>query len=363
MLQATTFFSEGDDFFHGLREAVAGAKTRIDIELYYLASDAVGWSFADLFMKKAKEGIRIRIIYDAIGCRGTSEEIFDVLRDAGVRIKPYNPLFPLSDPLGRRNHRKCFVIDDRIVFLGGFNLAAEYSAQCLGAKAWRDSGVRFESSEIALTLRSTIDATWDDSRFSWKDFRRRRVLRTVWRSSNLYVLLNHGWRQKSLIREEYLSAISRARRRIWITNGYFIPDRGILGALRRAARRGVDVRIVTAGESDVPAARWASRATYGRLLKAGAKIYEFKGRVLHAKTALIDADWFTVGTSNIDHLSFFRNLEINLFGLDASAADILSQEFLKDVTASEEITWELWRQRPWWQRLRERIFFLFRVWL
>jgi len=358
-----TFFFEGDDFFRSLQESIAGAKTRVDIELYYLASDSVGWNFANLFLKKAKEGVTIRIIYDAIGCRGTSEEIFDVLRDAGVQIKPYNPLFPVNDPMGRRDHRKYFVIDDRVVFLGGFNLASEYSAQCSQAKAWRDSGVRCESPELAARLRSWIDATWEDRRFLWREFRLRKSLRSDWRNANPFVLLNHGWRQRSFIREEYLSAISRARRRIWITNGYFIPDRGILGALRRAARRGVDVRVLTTGESDVPAARWASHATYGRLLKSGAKIYEFQGRVLHAKTALIDEDWFTVGTSNIDHLSFFRNLEINLFGRDAASNDILSKEFLKDILSSEEITWDRWHQRPWWQRLRERIFFLFRVWL
>lgn len=357
------FFFEGDDFFHSLQEDISAAVSRVDVELYYFASDAVGWDFAHLFLKEASEGVKVRLLYDAIGCRSTSEEIFAALREGGVETKVYNPVFPLSESSRRRTHRKIVVIDDRVAYVGGFNIAAEYSAQCAGAKAWRDSGVRIDDPTLATQLRGWIDVTWEGPRMSWKELRRRRPFRPDWTRSKLHIIPNHGWLRKSFIREEYLAAIIHAKERIWITNSYFIPDRGILRALRRAAHRGVDVQIVTAGRSDVPLALWASRAVYTRLLKAGVKIHEYRDRVLHAKTALVDREWFTVGTANIDHLSFFRNLEINLFGHDEAAVQVLAQQFLSDVGRSETISLESWKKRSLWDRFVERFFFLFRVWL
>ncbi len=357
------FYFEGDNFFEELRAAIRIARESVDIELYYLASDAVGGDFAELLVRKAAEGIRVRMIYDAVGCRGTDSGLFDQMAHAGISLKAFNPWFPPSDHIGRRNHRKFFVIDRQRAFLGGFNLAGEYSAKVSGNRAWRDSGALLDDPRLVGKLDTLFEDSWQGRIHRAKDFIRRREKRPDWTENPRQIIPNHGWLRKSLIREEYLSAIIRARRSISITNPYFIPDHGIRASLRRAARRGIKVRLLTAGISDVPFARWAGQATYAALMRAGVRIFEYQGRVLHAKSAVVDENWYTVGTSNIDHLSFFRNLEVNLFGRDEGSARILEAQFDKDLQSSREILPEAWKCRPWWIKLRERFFFFFRFWL
>ena len=160
-----------------------------------------------------------------------------------------------------------------------------------------------------------------------------------------------------------MAAIIHARKNIYLTQSYFIPDFGLIRALKKASRRGVDVRILTAGESDVPMVRWSSHATYQSLLSAGVKVYEYQGRMMHAKTGVVDSKWWTVGTANMDHLSLFRNLEVNLVSRDPAQARILENQFHTDLQSSHEILYETWRQRPWSHRLIEQFFLLFRHWL
>lgn len=353
------FYFEGDDYFSGLRQAMESARSSIDIELYYLASDDIGRGFVDLLKRRKQEGVRVRVIYDSVGCRGTQEALFDEMIHAGIAMRHFNPWFPPSEHVGKRDHRKIFVIDGKIAFLGGFNLSNQFS----GIDAWRDTGVRLEDQDLVETLAALFDDNWLGRFHRARDFIRRRVRRAEWGPGLRQIIANHGWRRKSLIREEYLSAIIRAKESIDITNPYFIPDHGIRSALRRAARRGVCVRLLTAGLSDVPIARWAGQATYASLLRSGVRIFEYQPRVLHAKSAVVDGIWYTVGTSNIDHLSFFRNLEVNLFGRDPESAILLRNQFEEDLRSAAEIRAEDWRRRPWWFRLRERFFFFFRVWL
>lgn len=358
-----SIFFEGDDFFKTLRETIGSAQATIDIELYYLANDDIGSGIAQLLIKKAAEGVRIRLLYDDFGCRGTSPEIFRELIGAGIAIRAYNPWLPMGEHVGRRDHRKTFLIDGRIALLGGFNLAAEYSRQCAGEKAWRDSGVRIEHPNCTDQLRGLFEETWKGRRHTFREFIRRRRKRPDWQKAPFHIVSNHGLRRMSPIRNEYLSAFVHAKKRILITNAYFVPDRGIRRALKKAARRGVDVRLLAAGKTDVRMARWAGQATYGTFLRAGVRIFEYEARVLHAKTAVVDDDWLTVGTANIDHLSFFTNLEVNLFGRDPASARTLADRFEEDLKFSREIRRDDWRRRPWWARLVERFFFLFRVWL
>lgn len=361
---STTFFFEGDDYFEALHESIDGARSTIDIEIYYFASDEIGWGIARRLIKKASEGVAIRVLFDDVGCRGTSRELFDELTEAGIAVRPYNAWLPTGRHVGRRNHRKIATIDGQIAFLGGFNWSSEFSHRLSGNKAWRDTGVRLEQYPRCLSrLHEFFEETWRGRRRTLKDYIRRRLYRADWREDSLHVVPNHGWRRKSPIREEYLSAIVHAKDRILITSAYFVPDGGIRRALRRAARRGVDVCLLTAGKTDVRIARWAGQATYAALLRAGVRIFEYGTRILHAKTAVVDDDRFTIGTANLDHLSFFQNLEANLFGKDPVSAGVLATRFEKDLLFAQEIRREDWRRRPWWARLFERFFFLFRVWL
>jgi cardiolipin synthase A/B len=363
MTERASFYFEGDDYFLALEEALSGAHTSIDIEIYYFASDRTGVRFAEILRRKAAEGVRVRLIYDAIGCRWTDEQMFLSLDHAGVSVKVFHPLLSLGAHLTRRTHRKFFIIDGREAFLGGYNLADEYSQKVSGDSAWRDTGARITDPELVASLVRLMEESWNDVHRRPKDFLRRRPHPAGWGRARAEIVANYGWQRRSLIRQEYLAAIVHARRHVFITNPYFVPDVGLRRALKRAARRGVDVRVLTAGQSDVPIARWAGRAVYGGLLRAGVRIFEYRKRVLHAKSATVDAAWYTVGTANIDHLSFFRNHEVNLFGFDPEAAGVLEGQFLKDLDGSEEVLWESWKKRSWLEKLRERVFFWMRVWL
>ncbi len=360
-MAGSVFYFEGDDYFEALERDLAAAENSIDVELYYFASDRTGVRFADLLIRKAAQGVRVRLIYDAIGCRGTSEEFLLRLDHAGIDVKAFHPLLSLGAHLTRRTHRKCFVVDARTAFLGGFNLADDYSAAVSERHAWRDTGVRLTAPELIADLQRLFEDSWNEVRRRPRELLRRRPRPGAW--EHAMIVPNYGWQKKSLIRQEYLSAIVHAREKIWITNPYFVPDRGLRRALRRAAARGVDVRVLTAGESDVPLARWAGEASYVKLLKAGVRLFEYTERVLHAKSAVADGRWYTVGTANIDHMSFFRNHEVNLFGSEPACADILEAQFLKDLEGSREILWPEWRKRGWLRKLREKFFFWLRVWL
>ncbi len=363
MKPIVSFFFEGDTFFNKLREAFQTAQKSIDIELYYFASDKTGKTFAELLIRKLLEGVRVRILYDAVGCRTTSSHFLERLEQSGMEIKVYHPLLPLGKRFSERNHRKVFIIDGHTAFLGGLNLADEYSQKACGEKAWRDTGVCIEDLSVVRKLQDLFELSWSGKILRWRKSIFRRQKKPDWQKDNFHIIPSPGWRRKSLIREEYLSAISQAQQSILITNSYFIPDHGFRRALKKAAKRGVNVCLLTAGYTDVNVARWAGQATYSTLLKSGVKIYEYQGRILHAKSAVIDEQWFTVGTSNIDYLSFYRNLEVNLFGRDIDFAKQLFVQFNKDLTVSCEITPQVWRQRPWWAKVIEKISYLFRVWL
>ncbi len=357
------FYFEGDDFFHAVREALRSAVQSIDIEIYYLASDALGFEFTELLSARALAGIRVRLHYDAVGCRMTDKGMFLNLESCGVKVKKYNPLIPFGRHFGRRNHRKMFIIDGKTVFIGGYNLACEYSRRASGEQAWRDSGVCLQDEALSLDAVRLFEELWKGRIWRLKEFLLHPPGRPPWMSRDCHLIANHGLQRKSPIREEYLSAIIHAGKSIFVTNPYFIPDRGIRRALCRAAKRGVDVRLLTTGPTDVWIAKIAGQANYTQFLKAGVRIFEFQSRVLHAKSAVIDQTWYTVGTSNMDHLSFFRNLEVNVVGRSTAAGAILRSQFERDLGSSEEIRLSAWRARGWWQRVLERIATLFRVWL
>lgn len=357
------FYFEGDDYFQAIRETLVKATASIEIELYYFASDNIGSAFADLLMQKAAEKVKVRLIYDAVGCRETHVDFLQKLEESGVEIKAYHPFLPFGRNYARRDHRKMILVDGEIAFLGGFNLSDEYSEFISGKTAWRDTGVQIKDHELVMALEDLFQDSWRGRILKVSDFIRKRPKRPNWSLASAHVVPNYGWQHKSLIRQEYLSAIVHAKKKVWLTNPYFIPDRGIRRALRRAAKRGLDVRLLTAGVTDVHIVRWAGHATYASLLRAGVRIFEYQERFLHAKTAVVDDDWYTVGTSNLDHLSFFRNLEINLVGREHTYAHALSEQFQKDLERSLEVKLETWSQRSWWIRLREKIFFLMRSWL
>ncbi|MDO8519336.1 MAG: phospholipase D-like domain-containing protein, partial [Deltaproteobacteria bacterium] len=331
------FYFEGDDYFKAVAEAISGAQKSVDVEIYYLADDALGMEFASLLAATAKKGICVRLIYDAFGCRNTSGEFLEDLKKEGIQIKEYNSLFSPDSHFRRRNHRKMVIVDGAIGFIGGFNYSVDYSARHKGKEAWRDTGCRIVDEKLVLVLSFIFHHSWQGRVEKAREFIRHRGRRPLLTGGAPHFILANYGRGKSLIREEYLSAIARSRKRVWITTPYFVPDRGIRSALRRAARRGIDVRLLVPGITDIPVVSWAAESTYASLFAAGVKIYEYQGRVMHAKCAVADDDWFTVGTANLDQMSFFSNLEVNLFGQDSDKTQILSSQFENDLQSAKRI--------------------------
>lgn len=346
------FYFEPQEYFGAWRERVLAAKRSIDVEMYIFQDDAVGQPFAELLSIKAQQGLKVRVLYDSVGSREASEGLWYMLEENGVVVQEYHPVFPLPRKLRRRDHRKVLVVDSEIGFLGGFNLMADN---------WRDAGVEMTDPRLVGHLQTLFDFSWEGRQEVIRRLSRKRRLR--WGEDGIHLVPSFGVRRLNLIRQEYLSAISHSERRIDLATAYFVPDRGLLRALRRAARRGVEVRLLVTGPSDVPMARWASQFYYGKLLKDGVRIFEFQPRMMHAKTAVIDRSWFTIGTANIDHLSFFHNLELNLVGRDQEAAAKLEVQFERDLLDCHEVRLDFWEQRPAWRRRRERFWNFFRAWM
>ena len=305
------------------------------------------------------------MLVDAAGSAELPRHFFAPLsEEAQRRFNPLlGPLFGQRQlPLLRRDHRKIVVIDDDIAFAGGMNVSEDYAGRSLGNGRFRDTHAQIRG-PAALHLAKVFAESWKVSGGgSLLDAHPalgavpRRGTRSPKRSTaphgvHVQVLRAGARRRQRAIQRALQQTISRALRRCFLTSPYFIPPRWLVGALRAAARRGVDVRVLTAGHSDVPAAHWASQHIYGRLLSAGVRIFELDARVLHAKTATIDGIYATVGSYNLDNWSHRRLLEVNLAFLDADVAADIEASFHRDLDGAHEVTLASWKTRTLGQRL------------
>ncbi|WP_437765046.1 phospholipase D-like domain-containing protein [Sorangium sp. So ce281] len=355
---------DGAQTYPAMLEAIAGARRTICLETYILRVDRTGQRFAEALMERAAAGVEVNVLFDAWGS-SVSSSFLDGLRRAGVRSLAFRPL-DLSAPLGkvaRRDHRKALIVDGAIAFTGGLNLSDDYAAPEDGGASWRDTHLRIEGPAAAelqyfflRTWQRTGGAPIDDERYVYAARRPDPAVQII--SNDL-----PRRRHRHGIRDAYRHAIERARRRIFITNAYFLPPLRIIHALSAAARRGVDVRIMVAGTTDVPAVLLASRAIYGHLLDAGARMFEWRGRVLHAKTAVIDGLWSTVGSTNLDSQSLRMNLEVNAVVAHRGFAGAMERMFADDLAHCHEITAARWAERPLWERAASWTAYLARDWL
>jgi len=376
-----TLLTDGVQAFPSMLAAIAGAQREIVLEMYWFQSDAVGLRFADALAERARAGVRVCVIYDAIGSLGVDEAMFDRLRDAGAEVHEYNPVAPWKNrfrigSLNNRDHRKILVVDGFVAFTGGINLGLPWAPESEGGAGWRDDFVRIEG-PAAAQLRDVFIDGW--TRIGGTPRPPLRDVLPAARTSldgiaealppadsepsprqRVRALPSGDRRARALIRRAYLHQIRAARRYVYIANSYFIPDREIRGALVAAARRGVDVRVLVAGESDVPAVYFASRFLYPGLLRERIAIYEWMRTVFHAKTAVIDGVWSTIGSYNLDHRSWRHNLEINVAIDGAEVAEAIAARFLEDAAHSAKIELRDFRYRPLLERLLEAFYYLFR---
>lgn len=368
-----TLLADGPATYAAMFNTLQKAKDHINLESYIIEDDEIGRKFTDLLLRKQAEGVQVNILYDSIGSMNTPAAFFQRLRDGGIQVVEFNPINPLEarDEWGltHRDHRKILLVDGSVAIIGGINLSRVYSSSPLKRGKsenapihWRDTDIKIEGPAVAEFQKLFLD-TWlqqKGQKLSPRNY--------------FPVLKEEG---KALVRVVgstpgetnripfivYVSVISFAEHSIHLTNSYFIPDDQIVTALTAAAARGVDVKIILPGITDSKLALYAQRYRYPVLLKAGVKIYEHKTFLLHAKTAVIDQVWSTVGSTNMDFLSLLNNDEVNAVILSHEFAVEMENMFARDLANSRQIRWDEWLKRPWLPRIREWFVNLFFRWL
>lgn len=359
-----TLFLSGDEAHAAMLEAVREARNHINFETYIFQDDEVGRRFADMLIQKQQEGVQVNLIYDSLGSFATSGAFFDRMREAGIRVVEFNPFNPLKTLWkwrpNHRDHRKILVVDGSAAFTGGVNISSVYSwkpsasGQGGGSRElpWRDTHVRIDGPAVADFQRLFLD-TWQWAGGELDPTRTYFPYIPGEGDAMVMVVGNTPGQSNRTTYLMYLSAIRNARTSIHLTVAYFAPGRAIVSALANAARRGVDVRMVVPLVTDSPVALHAGEYYYSRLLKAGVKLYRRRGGVLHAKTAVIDGVWSTVGSTNMDLRSFWYNDEVNAIILDRDFALSMEKLFDKDVEESDPLSKEEWDARSPGNRIKE----------
>lgn len=391
---------DGPATYAAMLGAIASARDHINMETYILDDDSVGQEFSRALIAKQQQGVQVNLIRDSAGTYSTPSQFFQTLIDQGVNVLEFNPVNPLAArktwALNQRDHRKLLIIDGKIVFLGGINISSVYSGGSFGSGgkirrgkspsveisadanantpaislaaeqkpsiAWRDTDLQLRGPVVAEFQRLFID-TWekqggrklaDLDYFPQLEVVGNQVVRAIGSAPE---------EPFSLIYATLISAISNAEASVYITNAYFVPDPQLLSVLKAAARRGVDVKLILPSQTDSWLVFHAGRRYYARLLRAGVKIYQRRGVILHSKTALIDGVWSTVGSTNLDWRSFLHNQEVNAVILGPEFGAQIKAMFDKDLAESDEITRAKWRRRGPILRLKELFAQLWEYWL
>ena len=347
----------GHEAFKRIFESVRAARSFICLEFYIYRNDDTGRELAAILKEKAREGIQVYVLYDHFGSIGTPRSFWRELRDAGVRVGS-SYAFKIYAPLhyAHRDHRKLIIIDGDTAFTGGLNIANEYRGLHLRQKkGWRDTGVLIKGPAAHMLLEK-FGRAWK----VWGKVPMDVTAPDCAIEGNLPVMpvfAGSGRGRRRLRRLLYYS-INHARKSILLTTAYFCPSRRMIETLESAAGRGVNVKLLLQGHTDVPMAKYAGMAYYDRLLRAGIEIYHYIGQVLHAKTFVFDMTWSIVGSANLDFQSLRWNDEGNVGILDEGFSGTLGKIFEEDLMNAQRITLERWRERPFTDKLKERLFFL-----
>ena len=349
-----SILKNGDEFYPLMLEAIRGAKASISIEAYIYWAGEIGREFAEALAARAKSGVPVRILLDAVGSSTIGKDVLHTLETGGCRVAWYNPIrWSSLWRTNHRTHRKSLIIDGCIGFTGGAGIADMWKGDARNPKEWRDTQVRLEGPAVT-PLQTGFAQNWVQATgeiVSGPDYFP--IIDHVGPLS-VQTIMSSPEAGASPARLMYYLSIVAARKSIDIANPYFVPDAVATETLIDAKKRGVRVRIMVSGKhNDNRAARRNSVRLCGQLLEAGIEVWEYNTTMLHQKTMVVDEVWSTVGTANFDSRSFAHNEESNVCVRDADIADCLVQHFQEDLKACDKLDLKKWRRRPLMDRVLE----------
>ena len=352
---------DGRQFFPRMLEAIEKAHRYVLLEIYLFESGAVATRFIDAFVRAASRDVIVKLLLDDFGALGLSPQDRERLVLGGVELLLYNPIHfrkHLRNML--RDHRKLLIVDGEVAFVSGAGITDEFDSPEDPERSWRETAARIRG-PVLMDWQELFVLLWNRHASNPLDLP---VAAPPAEADDMRgrVTVTTALARQDIKRSLY-NRVRRAQRRVWLATAYFVPSRKVRRALKRAARRGVDVRLLLPGSyTDHPAIRHAGRRFYTGLLRAGVRIFEYQPRFLHAKTVLCD-DWVSIGSSNLDRWNLRWNLEANQEVEHAAFGDAAKIMFDEDFRNSIECLYEEWRRRPWHARLREYLWGRVDMWL
>ena len=355
-------FVDGNEKFERLIKDIENAKDHIHLEYFIIKDSDIGQKIKNLLIKKSKENVKIKILYDDVGCWRFwfHREFFNEMKSHGIEIVPFLPTkFPIiGGKLNYRNHRKIVVIDGRIGYTGGINIGDEYMGKDKKFGYWRDTHIRIEGTSVYM-LQMTFLIDWY---YNTKEV----LLNTNYfprlnnfGNSMIQVVASGPDSDWEAIHYAYFLAICQAKKSIYIETPYFIPDESILRALKSAALSGVDVRIIFPKIADHKIVNIASYSYFDDILKSGGRVYLYEKGFIHSKVIIIDNSIASTGSANMDLRSFMLNFEINAFIYDRKVIDLMKEDFFEDMKNSKEINKDEFKNRSIVQKSKESVARLF----
>jgi cardiolipin synthase A/B len=343
----------GDAIFPAMLQALEDARERIDFLTFVYWTGDIARQFAETLARRAREGLRVRVLLDAFGCRSMPDDLVSLLEIAGARVEFFRPLGIGLGKAKHRTHRKILVCDDRVGFTGGVGIAAEWTGDARGPEEWRDTHFRIEGPAVA-GLRSAFLMNWVEVVGVENAEPVHPEAPQVAGPTRIQVLRTSSAARWSDAAYALRLCIAHARESLCITTAYFVPDEHALRLLGEAVRRGVRVRILIPGEhTDSRLTRWAAQDHVERLLETGVELWCFEPTMLHAKILTVDSELSLIGSANFNHRSMSEDDEVLLAVTDSELAATLERHFEADLERSRRVELADWRRRGWTQRALE----------
>ncbi len=338
------FYTTNESGWEAMLKACRDAEVSIDLEQFIFETNDIGQKFLEVFIKKAKEGVKVRLLWDAAGSFSFyGSSIVEELKRQNIELQFFKTLFPSFFRVHNykswyfRNHKRTLIVDSKIGFTGSICVSDEMIN-------WRDTAVKLEGN-VVKEMEMGFERMWRRAQS-----KKLGIMRNEPSQNEFRYISNYPFPSKRHLYSEIVNAIRNAKSHIYITTPYFVPTRHLFKVLRSIAKRGVDIKIIIPESSDHPIVDLCSRAFFTQAFKSGIRIYLHKGEMIHNKTIIIDDEWSTIGTLNLDAASLLYNFEANIVSTNTLFSKELSVHFVQDLLKAEEVIPEQWQNRYWLEK-------------